>query len=435
MKDEVINFYTVDKIKKYLPKINDEQEEYTGMKLFNHILICGGTGAGKSNCVMNYIKRVSEGNGTYKHIYICYKTPGEPFYQFLEHNLKKEEVSFYKSVNDFPNVEDFSDQINEKPIKGMKKEKDKEKDKYLVIFDDCVNDKDKKALSKIEKYFTYARKKFITLMFLTQSYFDTSTFIRKQVSYVILCSIRGLRDLNLICKDFSFGIDSQDLMKLYKEATTKSNDYDMPFFKINTMECPLNKKFSRNFLGYFEIDNEGSKDNNIKIGGGAAASTLNQDDLPVRDIIDNAKREFNNIRGEFNRHNKQIKKLIRDIRLYNHQIDNNTDYINLKNQYNIIKDQYRQLKESYFFTDNSLPPDRELQVVIHNFNSYKENLIKIYGALRQLALDNHLHITEGRLTRDNSQESIQDINQPQEEILRIPEATGGKISKLSKKKL
>ncbi len=44
MKDEVINFYTVDKIKKYLPKINDEQEQYTGMKLFKHILICGGTG-------------------------------------------------------------------------------------------------------------------------------------------------------------------------------------------------------------------------------------------------------------------------------------------------------------------------------------------------------------------------------------------------------
>jgi len=272
MKDEVINFYTVDKIKKYLPKINDEQEEYTGMKLFKHILICGATGAGKSNCFMNYLKRVSEGNGTYKHIYICYKTPGEPFYQFLENNLKKDEVSFYKSVNDFPNVEDFSDQINEKPIKGMKKEKDKEKDKYLVIFDDCVNDKDKKALSKIEKYFTYARKKFITLMFLTQSYFDTSTFIRKQVSYVILCSIRGKRDLNLICKDFSFGIDSEDLMKLYKEATTKSNDDDMPFFKINTMECPLNKKFSRNFLAYFEIDK--TKNEPIEEGKGCSASKI-----------------------------------------------------------------------------------------------------------------------------------------------------------------
>ena len=268
MKDEIINFYTVDKIKKYLPKINDEQEQYTGMKLFKHFLICGATGSGKSNMMMNYLKRTSLGNGTYKHIYVCYKTPGEPFYQFLEKNLKKEEISFYKSVNDFPNVDEFSDQIDDpdkKPIKGMKKEKDKEKDKFLVIFDDCVNDKDMKALSKIENYFTYARKKFITLCFLTQSYFDTSTFIRKQIAYVILCSIRGLRDLNLICKDFSFGIDSQELMKIYKKATTKTNDNDMPFFKINTMECSINKKFSRNFLDYFEIDKKIGDDKETEI--------------------------------------------------------------------------------------------------------------------------------------------------------------------------
>jgi len=39
MKDEVINFYTIEKMKKYLPDIKDEQVKYTGMKLFKHFLI------------------------------------------------------------------------------------------------------------------------------------------------------------------------------------------------------------------------------------------------------------------------------------------------------------------------------------------------------------------------------------------------------------
>ncbi len=64
----------------------------------------------------------------------------------------------------------------------------------------------------------------------------------------------------------------KDLMKLYKEATTKSNDNDMPFFKINTMECPLDKKFSRNFLDYFQIDK--TQNEPIKDGKGCSASKI-----------------------------------------------------------------------------------------------------------------------------------------------------------------
>jgi hypothetical protein len=276
MKDEVINFYTIEKMKKYLPDIKDEQVKYTGMKLFKHFLICGSTGAGKSNAMINYIHRTSiPKDGTYKHIFVCYKTE-EPFYQYLRESLTEDQVSFYKSVQEFPDVDTFSDQLDDpkqKPKKDTNKKKTKKQpDKFLVIFDDCINDTDSKALNKIDKYFTYGRKKFITLCFLSQSYFDTSTFIRKQISYVLLCSIRGARDLNLICKDYSsLGVDTKELIKLYEEATKKTDQNDLPFFKIDCTTCPLNHKFSRNFLDYFTID----KSKEIKEGGGGGASTLN----------------------------------------------------------------------------------------------------------------------------------------------------------------
>ncbi len=93
-----------------------------------------------------------------------------------------------------------------------------------------------------------------TLMFLSQSFFDTSTFIRKQVSYVVLCGIRGTRDLGLICKDYStIGIEKDDLIRLYEDAMKKTNDDDLPFFKICTITCDINEKFSRGFKEYYKI--------------------------------------------------------------------------------------------------------------------------------------------------------------------------------------
>ena len=72
MKDPIINFYELDKIKKYMPKIDDEQVKYTGMPLFKHILICGGTGSGKSNATMNYLRRTCELTQTYDPIQIIH---------------------------------------------------------------------------------------------------------------------------------------------------------------------------------------------------------------------------------------------------------------------------------------------------------------------------------------------------------------------------
>ena len=50
----------------------------------------------------------------------------------------------------------------------------------------CVNDKDKASYTKVKNYFTYGRKKGITLAYLTQSFFESDGFIRKQMSYLLL---------------------------------------------------------------------------------------------------------------------------------------------------------------------------------------------------------------------------------------------------------
>lgn len=166
---KITNFYTIKSVQKKLPKHKDEQYDYTKMKINTRFLIIGLSGAGKTNALMNYIELSTRcKSGTFDHIFLCYKTD-EPLYNFLIEELE-ENISVYKSLNDFPDVSQFTDAVNSKK---------KNPPKYLCIFDDCVNDKDSLSVKKINEYFAFSRKKNITCCFISQSYFDCETFIRK----------------------------------------------------------------------------------------------------------------------------------------------------------------------------------------------------------------------------------------------------------------
>jgi len=234
--NECINFYTLPSIKKDLPKYEDKQLEYTGMNIDTRILVCGASGTGKTNALMNYLYQTSKPkNGTFQHILLCYKVE-EVLYDNLFKKLGPQNITAYTSLKSFPDVQQFPTQSE---------------DKYLVIFDDCVNDEDKASVKKVKDYFAFSRKKGVTTIFITQSYFDTPKFVRKNMMYLLLLSINGKKDLNNILRDHNVkDLSSDQLRAIYDICTKKLNPGDMPFMKINCSHVDKDLKFSRNFLGY-----------------------------------------------------------------------------------------------------------------------------------------------------------------------------------------
>jgi hypothetical protein len=237
----MINVYKLDQMKKYLHSTVDEQVQYTGCKIQKHLLFCAITGGGKSNALLNYLFLTSQGKGTFDHIFICYETD-ETLYEYLKDNIDDDTITFIKGIENMPDVRKFKDNIHNEVEKN-----------YLLVFDDCVNEINRMQKKKIDDYFKVGRKKGFTLAFLSQRYYDTSKFVRAQCSYIFLAGISS-RDIAPILKEASIDMPKEELIKIFKYATKKDPDNDLPMLKITKIECPIEEKFARNFTDYINPD-------------------------------------------------------------------------------------------------------------------------------------------------------------------------------------
>ena len=124
----------------------------------------------------------------------------------------------------------------------------------LLVFDDQVAEKNQ---NKIEEYFIRGRKigGGITMCYLSQSFFAIPTLIRRQFNYVIILKLSGKGDLNLILSNYALGIEVDQIIDLYKNATKDKFN----FLKIDIENRDDNRKFSHNFIDFYKIENEDSE--------------------------------------------------------------------------------------------------------------------------------------------------------------------------------
>ena len=132
------------------------------------------------------------------------------------------------------------------------------KDKQILcVFDDVVNYSDKEQ-GIIKELYVRGRKhgRGISMCYLSQSFFRIPKIIRLQCNYLILLKLGSKRDLNLILSDYGLGVDKDELMAIYKNATQIPFD----FLKISTDERDDSKRFSHNWSGFYNIGSDSEEE-------------------------------------------------------------------------------------------------------------------------------------------------------------------------------
>lgn len=199
---EPINFYSTIPKKFITNERHYENEKNINIKLPFRSIIIGAAGSGKTNTAVNIFHSIN----AFEKIYLYAKDITQPLYAFLIDTLQKvgaaqkpprELITASTDISAIPPVEDYDKKINN-----------------LVIFDDIVLE-DKKIQKKIAQYFVRGRNQNISVMYLSQSYFEVPTIIRRNSDYIFVKKITTSNDLKRIIKEYSLDVDPIVLEKIY----------------------------------------------------------------------------------------------------------------------------------------------------------------------------------------------------------------------------
>ena len=223
MNNKVDNFYKVVPKKFFKSKFPNPNYKMNMIDTLPfRMLICGPSGSMKTNCLLELIKRTS---GSFMHIYLVCKNPNQPLYEFLNSKLE-DGLTVLDDVNDLPTCDEMQPE-------GSK----------LVIFDDLLME-DNKTTKKISSFFIRGRHFGCSVVYISQSFYQTDILIRRNVNYIIIKRLGSARDAGEILKSYSLQeIDKPTLLKIYKYCL----DGDPQNFMMLDLDHP-DKMFRKNFL-------------------------------------------------------------------------------------------------------------------------------------------------------------------------------------------
>jgi len=224
------NFYEHKGVKKYMKDTHNPHYKIHGIKVPFRMLIIGASGTGKTSTLLNLIKVMSN---TFNRICIITKDKQEPLYQYLFDATggKKGNVTIENfDEKGLPDLKEFNSETNS-----------------LIVMDDLVNQSEKEQ-KPIAEYYIRARKKGVSLVYISQSFFAIPKMIRNNVNYIILKQVASQRNLTMILKDFSLGITREKAMEMYKDATSEFTSFLL--LDLDKPSAPFRKGWSH----IYEID-------------------------------------------------------------------------------------------------------------------------------------------------------------------------------------
>ena len=203
-----------------LDKADNPNEETHHIKIPFRMAISAPSGSGKTNFILNLISVFSQGKGTFQTIDIITRNANEPLYNYL--HKKCPDITIKEGVKSLPVLDKMDKKTN-----------------HLVIIDDLLLEKDQ---TPIINYYIRCRKLNCSIAYLSQSYFDIPSLIRKNCSYLGFLKIGGVREVKDILRNFALGVSKEQLLAMYDYAT----DEKMNILLLD-LEADKTKKFRKNF--------------------------------------------------------------------------------------------------------------------------------------------------------------------------------------------
>ena len=223
-KNGMVDYYKVMP-KKFLLKTHNPKFKDHKLNLPFRMLIVGGSGAGKTQTLMNLIRIM---NGTFNNIHIITKNKEEPLYDYLESKVDTG-LTITEGINSAPDLDEFD-----------------KKEQTLIVMDDLVLEKNQKQL---EQYFIRARKLNCSLVYLSQSYFGVPKMIRMNLNYLIIKRLNTLQDLFRMMREYSLGVSKEVLVDLYQHSI-QDNKQD---FLLIDLDSEPKDRFRFNFLDVYDL--------------------------------------------------------------------------------------------------------------------------------------------------------------------------------------
>jgi len=228
-KPEIVDWYK-KMPKKYLLKSHNPHYDRHHIKLPFRMIIAGNSGSGKTQTLLNLLYNMPN---TFEKIFIVTKCKAEPLYEFLEDKLGEDGLSIKEGISELPDVDSLDKTQNN-----------------LIVLDDLVNES-AKAQRPIADYFIRARKKNASIIYISQSFYAVPKLIRDNISYLIIKQVSSMKNLTMICRECSLGIDKKQLKKIYDDATQSKQD-----FLLIDLEGEKDERFRKNLDEIFVIPEE-----------------------------------------------------------------------------------------------------------------------------------------------------------------------------------
>ena len=176
-------------------------------------VICGVSGSGKTNALLNLISKLN----CWDRYYLYVKLMGDdPLYdevlvpklQAVERRHDTDILMVYSAtLDDLPDIETPATEG------GINSDY-----QNFIVFDDML-DEDARSLNKISAYFTKMRKKNCSLVFIGQDYFQTPRAIRRNCNLFIMTMSVSENDLRQIHQDLARELTFEVFRKMFHEAT------------------------------------------------------------------------------------------------------------------------------------------------------------------------------------------------------------------------